>query len=966
MTSFWAQGSGPPPPPGQPPPLPPGPPPAYIFNATANSTHAASNRTIEFTFRNTDSSATAQRQMLVPIPRQQRADPKPRRHRNREERRTDSYRPRTRGGYPRRRVLGAHERPLMTTRREVTPEQFAGMGEGHDGKFVALDELSDSDEQEMEVDSASDKELTAGQFTDLQAKTDKPEQNVSGADEPPRKKHAKAANGVQQVSDVSLPKWSNPDPYTVLPPTEEIPRKKKDVVKLIRKARLLPKKEEPNDSIVDNDDFISFNFDDEQQQPGSESPHGHGGKEAVAGAPTGPRSSHIDRFSHREHLRQQHTQPGAPGLAGNALTSTSLPPHYPPTINASNYPLPARPIPVSRFSGGRGVSGSSSRPAISADTWPPPDTAAALGNRKRTHDDRVKGESSRRERRRPSPDGDIIPKWVPRAGSNPMPWCGEIDHSGTEDFGLRLHKEICDFYEYIRPQDFEQTVRADLVDELRNHVRERWSDSDILSFGSFATGLYLPDSDMDLVMVSDSYMQGHPAVYDRRSHLRLFHDFIDRRGISAPGTAEIVAMAKVPLVKYVDRRTGLKIDVSFENDSGVRAVQTCLSWKTTFPAMPIIVPLIKHFLAMRGLNEVFTGGLGGYSVTCLVVSLLQNMPQVADGKFIAEQHLGEVLMEFFDLYGNLLNFSTTAIRVDRPGYIEKKTLPNAPYMSQEKQNRLCIIDPHNPDNDLTGGSRNIHTIRACFSEAYGTLQRRMATLRKLNIESRKGQTLLGELFAGAYQSFDDQRQRLREVFMRRDNRSPAPGPQDANLSLGSRERGVAPQVDTRSNVGRPNLKRAAEDGGATRAKRSKTKLSSKNSTADRNRARAFKAQYPMIEGVPVGITKKQKKILLSGWREKNPKEREGEKGSRVRRSGNRVVQSNSGVEMPLAGTSWNELRARAKSTIAKPTPTKSTAARPTAAKPKAAPRMDRFPRKAHGRSVNATTGSTRSDPIEVD
>jgi non-canonical poly(A) RNA polymerase PAPD5/7 len=235
----------------------------------------------------------------------------------------------------------------------------------------------------------------------------------------------------------------------------------------------------------------------------------------------------------------------------------------------------------------------------------------------------------------------------------------------------RLHKEICDLYEYIRPQDFEQTIRTELVEELRNRVRDKWPDSDILSFGSFAAGLYLPDSDMDLVMVSDSYMRGRRAVYDRRSHLHLFYDFIDRRGISAPGSAEIVATAKVPLVKYVDRRTGLRVDISFENDSGLHAVPTFLSWKATFPAMPIIVPLIKHFLAMRGLNEVFTGGLGGFSVTCLVVSLLQNMPQVASGNLIAEQHLGEVLMEFFDLYGNLLNFSTTAIRVDRPGYIEK-------------------------------------------------------------------------------------------------------------------------------------------------------------------------------------------------------------------------------------------------------------------------------------------------------
>lgn len=181
---------------------------------------------------------------------------------------------------------------------------------------------------------------------------------------------------------------------------------------------------------------------------------------------------------------------------------------------------------------------------------------------------------------------------------------------------------------------------------------------------------------MDLVMVSNSYMRDRRARFHTKSHLHSFRLFIQERHIPVPGSVEVVAKAKVPLVKYMDRKTGLKVDVSFENDSGLHAIPTFHSWKATFPAMPVIVSLVKHFLAMRGLNEVYTGGLGGFSVTCLVVSLLQNMPQVASGNLIAEHHLGEVLMEFLDLYGNLLNLSTTAIRVDQPGYIEKVRQPS--------------------------------------------------------------------------------------------------------------------------------------------------------------------------------------------------------------------------------------------------------------------------------------------------
>jgi non-canonical poly(A) RNA polymerase PAPD5/7 len=36
-----------------------------------------------------------------------------------------------------------------------------------------------------------------------------------------------------------------------------------------------------------------------------------------------------------------------------------------------------------------------------------------------------------------------------------------------------------------------------------------------------------------------------------------------------------------------------------------------------------LVLLVKAFLGQRGMNEVFTGGLGSYSIICLVVSFLQ-------------------------------------------------------------------------------------------------------------------------------------------------------------------------------------------------------------------------------------------------------------------------------------------------------------------------------------------------------
>lgn len=48
-----------------------------------------------------------------------------------------------------------------------------------------------------------------------------------------------------------------------------------------------------------------------------------------------------------------------------------------------------------------------------------------------------------------------------------------------------------------------------------------------------------------------------------------------------------------------------------------------LSSEVDHGAARSLVLLVKAFLNQRGMNEVFTGGLGSYSIICLVVSFLQ-------------------------------------------------------------------------------------------------------------------------------------------------------------------------------------------------------------------------------------------------------------------------------------------------------------------------------------------------------
>ena len=236
----------------------------------------------------------------------------------------------------------------------------------------------------------------------------------------------------------------------------------------------------------------------------------------------------------------------------------------------------------------------------------------------------------------------------------------------------RLHKEICDFYEFVRPRKFEQTVREDLLDRLQTAVKRHLPNCNIHCFGSFAAGLYLPNADMDLVIISDEFRNlGQKTACQSSSKMHKLGRYLQEKGVAKMGSLEVIAGAKVPIVKFVDRLTSIKVDVSFENETGLIANKTFSAWKNQYSAMPILVTLIKQFLMMRGLNEVQYGGLGGFSVTCMVTSMLQNMPRVQSGEVAPEQHLGEMLIEFLDLYGHRLDISRTGICMNPPGYFNK-------------------------------------------------------------------------------------------------------------------------------------------------------------------------------------------------------------------------------------------------------------------------------------------------------
>lgn len=276
-------------------------------------------------------------------------------------------------------------------------------------RFISAEDMSDSEEELME-ESESDEDNSGGvSLITPGAEAILDNLTPDGPERPAKRRALEVKKPVERVSAIS--KWSNPDPYTVLPPIDDTQRKKRDVVKIIRKARVSTEKAViPQSQAAANDDYISFGFEEENtdteenvaQKPSRKDirPNGSG----MLGVPSGPR-----QFSHRNNLRDQGSQkpPGSHSLFVSA-EAMGPPPGLGTRVNsASNH-------------------------NISQDV--------DSGRRTPYHDERNRFNPPLKRKRpagKEAISGDLIEDWWPEANTEVTPWLENKMIRQSENAGFR-------------------------------------------------------------------------------------------------------------------------------------------------------------------------------------------------------------------------------------------------------------------------------------------------------------------------------------------------------------------------------------------------------------------------------------------------------------------------------------------------------------------------------------------------
>ena len=291
----------------------------------------------------------------------------------------------------------------------------------------------------------------------------------------------------------------------------------------------------------------------------------------------------------------------------------------------------------------------------------------------------------------------------------------------------RFHAEVQAFSNYLSPTDEEHETRRLTIQIIDRAIKRRWPDASVLPFGSFETKLYHPLGDIDLVIQSRKM-----ELVNKKNVLFQLSDLLRREGVTEQ--VQVIAHARVPIIKFVTTYGQFPVDISINQENGLHSGRIVNGFLQQMPALRPLAMVVKTFLRERKAHEVFNGGLGSYSTICLLVNFLQMHPKVRSGEIRAEDNLGTMLIEFFELYGHLFNARDVGLSLRNGGSYYSKMARG--WLDPRSPMLLSIEDPQDATNDVSRGSFAIHNVFRHFAGANEMLTT-MAYQRSATLDSMR-------------------------------------------------------------------------------------------------------------------------------------------------------------------------------------------------------------------------------------
>ena len=302
-----------------------------------------------------------------------------------------------------------------------------------------------------------------------------------------------------------------------------------------------------------------------------------------------------------------------------------------------------------------------------------------------------------------------------------LPFLIDINKSTMENEKLYYYKKLSEnivkFYNDITINNDDifplkkklNSVVLKVINQSINTSLKRYNIINLIVYGSQASGLSLPESDIDLLLIyydsNDSLEQFISDLYNILLNSKKFNNVISLPKASSP---VIKIEYKINSYSQYDDISLIHMDISFHNIYPnrntiyftpslliVKYIQKSVEY---LPQSKNVIIVLKKYLKNLGLNNYYTGGLNSFSIFLMVFAFYKYEIKILGNDLVNNYYIGQFLVQFLDFYSKFdFNKYIIDINKDIP-FIIKSTFNENKNTKQNDNSNAVILDPFTLNN----------------------------------------------------------------------------------------------------------------------------------------------------------------------------------------------------------------------------------------------------------------------------